>query len=115
MTIELRRSLPRQFADWEGRILVEEGLEGEPVRAWQTCRVVDVSPGGAGVEVLDPDADLHEGDSVVIEIRLHGQVRHASRIDDGTDEALHVGVQFVGLTERSRDYVESMTSLETSW
>jgi len=52
---ELRRRLPRQFADWRGKY----AFEGESEESWHDCRVIDISTSGAGLELLDaPEHEL---------------------------------------------------------
>ncbi|HTZ07893.1 MAG TPA: PilZ domain-containing protein, partial [Acidimicrobiales bacterium] len=99
--------LPRQFADWEGQIQSADDAEGP----WQACRVVDVSPGGAGLELGPAGPPLVPGEAVAIEIRLSAEVRHVSAVPGG----VRVGVQFVGLTEVASRYLEAMSKLETGW
>ena len=52
MIHQLRRFVPRQFADWDGSYLVAT----DPERRFRDCRVVDISSAGAGIELLDVPA-----------------------------------------------------------
>ncbi len=53
MELMLRRLLPRQFTDWNGRYRIE----GDPDGVWRPCRVVDVSTLGAGLELYGTSPD----------------------------------------------------------
>ena len=49
MTDERRRS-PRLLAGWRGRYT----LDDRPDDGWYECRIIDVSVGGASVELFGP-------------------------------------------------------------
>jgi len=108
MELRLRRLLPRQFADWHGRYMIED----DPDERWRPCRVVDVSTLGAGLELFDVTPDEMAGRSIILSVDLRGEVRHA--VAARTD-GFRVGIQFEDLTEAESTYVKSLVKLEALW
>jgi hypothetical protein len=94
-----RRRARRETAGWLGRYAVDASAWPD----WSRCRVVDVSVGGVGLELLGPPVAV--GDRVAVDLQLlrsnmariilTGEVRHAARVE-GT---LRVGVRFVDVTD----------------
>ncbi len=105
---QLRRVLPRQLTDWEGRYMIE----GEPDAPWRACRVVDISSAGAGMELLGVTADEAEGRHLLVAVHLRAAVKNTGPRRDGT---LRVGTQFVDLTEPAASYIASLTRLGAYW
>jgi hypothetical protein len=103
---ELRRSLPRQFADWRGRYI----LDSDP--HWRDCRVIDISAAGAGLELLGAPRQIAEGDRVYISVQLRAEIRNCrpTKLD-----RLRVGTQFVDLTDAERAYLASQEALAVHW
>lgn len=105
-----RRASTRRPGLWHGR------YRSGRLRRWTACRVLDVSMGGAAIEV-DPDADVPAA-RVVLELRPVGsaldpvgvdaEVRHARRLETG---AWHVGLRFGDLTPTQRDALDKMLRL----
>lgn len=101
-----RRRARRESAGWLGRYASER----DPAREWSRCRVLDVSTGGVGLELLglDPDVGIDVGDRFVIDIQLvrstmarltlTGEVRHCAAVDDG----VRVGLRFLDVGELER-------------
>ncbi|MGA2520957.1 MAG: PilZ domain-containing protein [Acidimicrobiales bacterium] len=108
MIYQLRRFLPRQFADWEGTYLVE----ADPEMRWRDCRVVDISSAGAGVELIDPPAGVTEGNRIFISVHLQAEIRHTT---EARGERLRVGAQFVELSEAERAYMAELNQLQARW
>jgi len=108
MIDQLRRFVPRQFADWGGTYLIED----DPERRWSDCRVIDISSAGAGVELLHPPAQAVEWSHIFVAVHLRGEIRNTMAM---RDDRLRVGVQFVDLTEAERAYLASLTELEAGW
>ena len=108
MIHQLRRFLPRQFADWRGTYLVES----DPERRWRDCRVVDISSAGAGVELLDPPGFPLEGRRIFLAVHLQGEIRHAA---PGRFGGLRVGAQFVELSEAEKSYLASLGDVDARW
>jgi hypothetical protein len=105
MIHQLRRLLPRQFADWAGTCMIED----DPERGWRDCRVVDISSAGVGIELVNAPPALREGSCIFLAIHLRGVVRHAGTTKHGR---LRLGAQFVDLSEEEREYLESVGELD---
>jgi hypothetical protein len=108
MVDQFRRFLPRQFVDWPGTYVIEGHLE----KPWRNCRVIDVSTTGAGLELADAPEEAEEGRRIFLDVHLLGEVRNSG---PGRDDRQRVGIQFLGLTEGERTYLESLSALEAHW
>jgi PilZ domain len=108
MIHQLRRLMPRQFADWQGTYVVE----GDPEQRWRDCRVVDISSAGAGVELLDPPTQAAEGSQIFLAVHLRGEIRHT---EPSRGNRLRIGAQFIDLTDAERDYLASLTEIQARW
>ncbi|HEY3672659.1 MAG TPA: PilZ domain-containing protein [Acidimicrobiia bacterium] len=109
-----RRSGRRESAGWLGRYVPVESSG----RDWSRCRVLDVSTGGAGLELLGPgdQAGALVGDRVVVDLQLvrsnmarvtlTGEVRHATRIPVG----VRVGLRFVDVGELERALLDRLVA-----
>jgi len=113
-----RRRGRRESAGWLGRYVPVE----DAGRDWSRCRVLDVSTGGAGLELLGPVAQaVHQagarvGDRIVVDLQLvrsnmarvtlTGEVRHATRIPIG----VRVGVKFVDVGELERALLDRLVA-----
>ncbi len=71
---DLRRSAARMPVEWVGRLR----LQGDPEGRWRACRIVDLSPGGAGVELPDLSTEPPGSVPVELQIVMVGQLRHRS-------------------------------------
>jgi hypothetical protein len=96
-----RRSI-RQPQGWVARYLVDDRED------WYQCRVVDVSLGGAALELFGP-APLQDGGMLVelqpageyrIGLQLHGQMRD---LTDGGDRGIRVGIDWAVLSNTERE------------
>ncbi len=105
---QIRRLLPRQFADWQAKCMFGD----DPEKRWHNCRVVDVSSAGAGLELPDTEPGEVLGSSVVVVIQLRGELRN-SRV--GRDQGVRMGIQFVNLSESERSYLDSLEELHAVW
>jgi len=105
---ELRRFLPRQFADWSGSYLVDS----DPDLRWRDCRVIDISSAGAGIELVDAPPEMAVGHRIVVAVHLQGEIRNTTPKTKGL---LRVGTQFVNLTHAERSYLESQEGLAVHW
>lgn len=108
MILQLRRLLPRQFADWRGIYLIES----DPERRWRDCRVVDISSAGAGVELFDPPEVPLESSRIFLAVHLQGEIRHAGPSRHG---GVRVGAQFVELSETEKAYLASLGDIDARW
>ncbi|MGD0380651.1 MAG: PilZ domain-containing protein [Acidimicrobiales bacterium] len=108
MNHQLRRLLPRQFADWGGAYLIED----EPERRWRDCRVIDISSAGAGVELIDAPWEASAGNHILIAVHLRGEIRHTG---PSQGDRLRIGTQFVGLTDAQGEALASFESVEARW
>ncbi len=109
-----RRRGRRERAGGPGRYLPVESAG----RDWSRCRVLDVSTGGAGLELLGPadQAGARVGDRVVVDLQLvrsnmarvtlTGEVRHATRVPIG----VRVGLRFVDVGELERALLERLVA-----
>jgi PilZ domain len=104
---EIRRLLPRQFADWRGRFLIEDDAE-----EWRDCRVIDISTAGAGLTLLGTSADELVGRQLILAVQLRGELRF---VKPSRDDALRVGIQFGVLSEAERAYLDSLSELQALW
>jgi len=105
---QIRRRLPRQFTDWRGRYLVEDG----PDEQWRGCRVIDISTAGAGLELLETSADEVAGHNILLAVLLRGELRN---LGPGKNNGLRVGIQFTDLTEPERTYLDSLSEVRALW
>jgi len=106
--LRLRRLLPRQFTDWQGRYMIE----GDPGEVWRPCRVVDVSTLGAGLELFGTSPDEMAERTITLSVDLRGEVRHAV---EARDDGIRVGIQFEDLTPAESAYVRSLVRLQALW
>ena len=106
------RRVLRREVEWPTKFQVE----GERNLSWRECTVIDVSRGGAGLVLYDITPEEIKHRRLVIEVavppatlRLRGDVRHSSAIDDG---ALRVGIAFGALSALERDMLDSLIDRE---
>ena len=111
--VQARRVLRREV-DWTSRYM----LEGMRNQSWRECRVLDVSRGGAGVQLSDVTVDEIQARRVVLEfeippalLRVRGQVRHAG---PGREGGVYVGIQFDNLSVLERDMLDSLLERNTA-
>ncbi len=105
---ELRRLLPRQFADWSAKY----AFEGGPDESWHPCKVIDISSAGAGLELPDAHLDETVGRRLLLAVHLRGELRNA-RV--GRNDGVRAGVQFLGLTRAEHEYLDSLAVLQAKW
>jgi hypothetical protein len=103
MTQELRRAVPRLPADWIGFYRFDD----EKDQRWRCCRVIDVSPLGAGLELLDTSPDERMDGSITISLELHGDVQHLATNEN--NNSTRVGVTFPAPTEVAHEYVQTLS------
>lgn len=104
---ELRRLVPRQFADWGGTCVIDSDPDG----LWRDCRVIDISSSGAGLELVDAPLETL-GHRILVAVHLQAEIRNAAPTKGGH---LRVGAQFVNPTRAERSYLESQERLAVHW
>jgi hypothetical protein len=87
-------------------------FEGDPDKRWRDCHVIDISSGGAGLELSATTAEQINGRRIILALELKAEVRHG-RVTP--DKRLRVGVQFVELTDGERTDFESLAELDGRW
>jgi len=113
-----RRRGRRESAGWLGRYVPIDS----PGRDWSRCRVLDVSAGGAGLDLLGADDQAGDqpgarvGDRIVVDLQLvrsnmarvtlTGEVRYVTRIP----LAVRVGVKFVDVGELERALLDRLVA-----
>jgi hypothetical protein len=105
---ELRRLLPRQFADWSAKYAFADG----PDDSLHDCKVIDISSAGAGLELSEADLEGVVGRQILLVVHLRGQLRNAR---PGKELDVRAGVQFLGLTRAEHEYLTSLAVLQTKW
>ena len=107
-----RRRAPRRAGHWAARYRVD------PDGPWWPCLIVDLSLGGAAVELDDPTATL-DG-RIELDVRplpsgapgfvLAGEVRNARA---GAKGGPRIGVEFVDMSDVARHVLTDLLSLES--
>ncbi len=121
---QLGRIKVRAMRQWVGWPAVYR-IEGRGDTTWSRCRFVDVSEGGAGLELFGPlprvigdrvDVTLQSDDPSSADVRLVGAVtrigdlRHPADADTGT----MVGIEVVAWTSGARALVSSALTMPRS-
>ena len=104
-----RRRNRRELAGWPGHYALAASPRHDWERVshwsleWSRCRVLDVSLGGAALELFGPAVSV--GESVVVDLQLvrnsvarvtlSAEVRHASIVDG----IARIGIQFVDVSD----------------
>ena len=109
----------REAVEWFARYRFEGAYDEQ----WHRCRVVDVSDGGAGLDlfgsvpvrsggrlVVELDAPQHAGILVTGEVTFVGKLIH---FGPGLDGA-RVGVEFLDMTPPARQFLESVLAARLS-
>jgi len=109
MAEQLRRAAPRQPADWFGFYRFDDA-DDEPTRC---CRVLDISPLGAGLELFATAPDENLSGLVTVSVELRGRARNVVR-DDATHTA-RVGVEFTVLTDEAKKYLRRLNGVQSRW
>jgi hypothetical protein len=104
-----RRRMPRQPADWFGFYKFDDA-DNEPIRV---CRVLDISPLGAGLELFATAPDERLDGLITVTIELHGQTRNV--VVDRETQAARVGVEFPVPSEAARQYLRRLNGIKSRW
>ena len=102
MADQLRRAAPRQPTDW----MAYYRLDNAEDSAWRPCRILDISPLGAGLELHDIAADEVLDGAITVSFELRGESRNIVRSEDGT--TARFGIQFPELTESAKEYLNRL-------
>jgi hypothetical protein len=106
---EPRRRAPRQPADWFGFYKFDDA-DNEPLRV---CRVLDISPLGAGLELFATAPDEHLGGLITVTVELHGQTRNV--VADPEMQTARIGVEFPVLNEEAKQYIRRLNGVRSRW
>ena len=108
--MDSRRRVPRHVAGWTGSCHIDD----EPVDKLWECRVLDISELGLaillqhplGVQLIGRRMSVESPTaSTSVNIRLEGDVRNAVPVGD---DAIRLGIEFVGLTELEQTVVRAL-------
>jgi PilZ domain len=109
-----RRRVPRQDVGWPGRYRIEGVSHGR----WRACRVIDLSPLGARLELsgvvprevigrhVAIEIQTPEGSSV--SVRVAGAVRN---VGPGSDGRLRIGIEFVSLSVEEQCVLDALAMM----
>ena len=109
MAQHLRRAVPRQPADWVGFYRFDD-VRNEH---WRACRILDISPLGAGVEIFDIQRDAPLEGALSLSLELRGVPRNV--ILDEDQRSARLGVEFPEVTETAKEYLRRMNGSRTGW
>lgn len=109
MTEKLRRAVPRQPADWFGFYR----FDNAQAEAWRACRVLDLSPLGAGLELFSIVPDEHLEGALVVSLEMRGLTRNVVRNEE--QHSARLGVEFPATTEAAKEYLRVMNGAQSRW
>ena len=109
MTEQLRRAVPRQPADWFGFYRFDN-VESEP---WRACRVLDISPLGAGLELFALSPEERVEGNITVSLELRGVTRNV--VWSKEDGAARLGIQFPTITDAAKQYLRVMNGSRSRW
>ena len=99
MTEHLRRAAPRQPTDWSATYRFDSADDD----SWRTCRILDISPIGAGLELYQVLPDEIVTGNITISFELRGKGRSVNRSGDG--RTARFGIEFPELNEAAREFL----------
>ena len=114
--MDFRRRVPRHIAGWTGFCHIDD----DPADKDWECRVLDISELGVaillqhplGVELIGRRISVESpAASTSVNIRLEGDVRNAVPVGD---DAVRLGLEFVGLSELEQTVVRALGILSLS-
>jgi hypothetical protein len=119
----MRRRLPRQDANWQGKYTVE-GAPG----VWGACEILDISILGTGLELFEDSQHLLPsigdlvGRPVLVEVQtpagasitlqMMGEIRYTT---PGKRGGVRVGLEFSLLSETEQAIVNMLESMQAVW
>jgi hypothetical protein len=108
-TEQLRRAVPRQPADWFGFYRFDDS----EADAWCCCRVIDISPLGAGLELFGASVDEEMDGPITISLELRGSPR--GLIVNPEDNSARIGIEFTTPSEAAKIYMRSLNGVRSRW
>lgn len=109
MEHQLRRAAPRQVADWFGFYRFDNAKDAR----WRCCRIIDVSPLGAGLELFETSPGESLEGHITVSLELHGDMRSVVTNDD--DNTARVGVVFPVPTDAAKEYIRTLGGTHSRW
>jgi hypothetical protein len=106
---KLRRAVPRQPADWFGFFRFDDAESD----AWRCCRVVDISPLGAGLELFGVVEEDRMDGPITISLELRGTPRNVT--PNAESHSARVGVEFAEPSESAKRYLRMMSGVRSRW
>ena len=105
----LRRAAPLQPADWFGFYRFDN-VEDE---RWRCCRVIDLSPKGAGLELFGVTPGEHVEGVITISMEHRGITRNVIWNEEAG--SVRVGIEFPEITETAKEYIRSLSGARSRW
>jgi hypothetical protein len=105
----LRRAVPRQPADWFGFYRFDDA----DADAWQCCRIIDMSPLGAGLELFGTIGDDQMSGPITVSLELRGNPR--GLILNPDDHSARVGIEFSTPSEAAKRFMRSLNGVRSRW
>jgi hypothetical protein len=109
MSEQLRRAVPRQPTDWFGFYKFDNVKD----ERWRACRVVDISPLGAGLELFETTPGENMDGRLIFSIEMQGDTRDVV-IDKETNSA-RVGVEFPIPSASAKEYLRTISGVRSRW
>ena len=108
--VQMRRAVPRQPADWFGFYRFDVSTSD----TWRCCRIVDMSPLGAALELFGTlaEEDLLDG-PITISLELHAKPRNV--VLDTKTHSARLGVEFVQVGDAAKRYLRSINGVRSRW
>jgi hypothetical protein len=106
---QLRRAVPRQPADWFGFYRFDDA----DVDAWRCCRVIDISPLGAGLELFGTMGDEEMSGPITVSVELRGEPR--GLILNPDSNSARIGVEFTTPSEAAKSFMRSLNGTRSRW
>ena len=109
MAQRLRRAVPRHPADWFGFYRFDESAS----EAWRCCRVFDISPLGAGVELFAATPEDRLDGLITVSLELRGSTRGTVKLDE--ESTVRAAVEFVEPSEAARNFLRCINGTTSRW
>jgi hypothetical protein len=106
---QLRRAVPRQPADWFGFFRFDDS----ETDAWRCCRIIDISPLGAGLELFGIGAAEEMSGAITVSLELRGSPR--GLLANPAENSARVGIEFTTPSEAAKIYMRSLSGVRSRW